>query len=438
LENNSNMTIRLMFPFIARLVVLSSLCVVLSVPRARAQLTIEITGVGANQIPVATVAFAGEPNIGGQLAQIIQADFQRSGLIRNIDTRNSPRNATPVASEIAQLRAAGADAVIVGSATPQSDGRIEVRYYLSDAATGQQQLAFSFVIGARDVRAVAHKIADQVFEKLTGVPGVFSTRIAFVSKNGRNYSLQVSDYDGENPATVLNSPEPIISPSWSPNGRRLAYVSFESRKPVVWVHDVTSGQRRAVANFKGSNSAPAWSPDGAQLAVALTQDGPTQIYILSAEGGAPRRLTSSGVIDTSPTFSPDGQYVLFTSDRGGSPQIYRQKLSGGSAERLTFEGSYNVTPRVSPDGKSFVFIRREGNREMIAVQDFATRQVQTLTSGGIDESPTFAPNGKTILYAAMQAGRGVLGLVSVDGRIKQRISSAGADIREPAWGPLVQ
>jgi TolB protein len=405
---------------------------------ARAELTIEITGVGATQIPVATVGFAGDANLGGQVAQVIQADFQRSGLIRNIDTRNAPRTATPQAAETAQLRSAGADAVVVGSVTPAADGRYEVRYYLADAATNAQQLAFSFVVGARDMRAVAHKIADQVFEKLTGVPGVFSTRIAFVAKNGRNFSLQVSDYDGENPATVLSSPEPIMSPSWSPNGRRLAYVSFESRKPVIWVHDVTTGQRRAAANFKGSNSAPAWSPDGSQLAVALTQDGPTQVYLLSAEGGTPRRLTSSGVIDTSPVFTPDGQYILFTSDRGGSPQIYRQKVSGGAAERLTFEGAYNAMARVSPDGKSFVFIRREGNREMIAVQDFATRQVQTLTAGGIDESPTFAPNGKTILYASMQGGRGVLGLVSVDGRIKQRISSAGADIREPAWGPIVQ
>jgi TolB protein len=405
---------------------------------ARAQLTIEITGVGATQIPVATVGFAGDAALGGQIAQVIQADFQRSGLIRNVDTRNSPRTATPQANEIAQLRSAGSDAVVVGSVTPAADGRYDVRYYLVDAATNAQQLAFSFVVRARDVRAVAHKIADQVFEKLTGVPGVFSTRIAFVAKNGRNFSLQVSDYDGENPATVLSSPEPIMSPSWSPDGRRLAYVSFESRKPVIWVHDVTTGQRRMAANFKGSNSAPAWSPDGSQLAVALTQDGPTQVYILSAEGGTPRRLTSSGVIDTSPVFTPDGQYVLFTSDRGGSPQIYRQKVSGGTAERLTFEGAYNAMARVSPDGKSFVFIRREGNREMIAVQDFATRQVQTLTAGGIDESPTFAPNGKTILYASMQGGRGVLGLVSVDGRIKQRISSAGSDIREPAWGPIVQ
>jgi TolB protein len=405
---------------------------------ARAQLTIEITGVGATQIPVATVGFAGDAALGGQIAQVIQADFQRSGLIRNVDTRNFPRIATPQANEIAQLRSAGSDAVVVGSVTPAADGRYDVRYYLVDAATNAQQLAFSFVVRARDMRAVAHKIADQVFEKLTGVPGVFSTRIAFVAKNGRNFSLQVSDYDGENPATVLSSPEPIMSPSWSPDGRRLAYVSFESRKPVVWVHDVTTGQRRMAANFKGSNSAPAWSPDGSQLAVALTQDGPTQVYILSAEGGTPRRLTSSGVIDTSPVFTPDGQYVLFTSDRGGSPQIYRQKVSGGAAERLTFEGAYNAMARVSPDGKSFVFIRREGNREMIAVQDFATRQVQTLTAGGIDESPTFAPNGKTILYASMQGGRGVLGLVSVDGRIKQRISSAGSDIREPAWGPIVQ
>ncbi len=405
---------------------------------ARAQLTIEITGVGASQIPVATQGFAGESPAAGLIASVIQSDFQRSGLIRNIDTRTSTRAALPVAAEVARWRSAGADAVIVGGVETKPDGKLDVRYYLVDAATGQQLNAFGFQVTPREARAVAHRIADQVIEKLTGVPGVFSTRIAYVTKSQRGFSLQVADYDGENPATILSSPEPIISPTWSPDGRRLAYVSFESRKPVVWVHDITNAQRRAVANFRGSNSAPAWSPDGQQLAVALTQDGPTQVYILNADGSGLRRITTSGAIDTSPAWMPDGKHILFTSDRGGSPQIYRQSITGGPAERLTFEGPYNAMARISPDGKGFVFIRREGNREMIALQDFATRQVQVLTSGGIDESPTFAPNGKSILYASMQGGRGILGSVSVDGRVKQRITGISGDIREPAWGPIVK
>ncbi len=403
----------------------------------KAQLTIEITGVGATQIPVATLSFAGDANTSAQIARVIQADFQRSGLIRNIETSAAARSSGASASEISQWRIAGADAVISGTVNAISDGRFEVKYYLNDATDGKQLLGFSFPVTAREVRAVGHKIADQVFEKLTGVPGIFSTRIAYVAKSGRNYALQVADYDGENEVPVLNSPEPIISPTWSPDGRRIAYVSFESRKPVVWVHDITTAQRRAVANFKGSNSAPAWSPDGRQLAVALTQDGPTQVYIINADGSGSRRLTTSGAIDTSPSWTPDGQSILFTSDRGGSPQIYRQRVSGGNVERLTFEGAYNVMPRIAPDGKSFVFIRREGNREMIAIQDFASKQVQVLTSGGIDESPSFAPNGKSILYASLQGGRGILGLVSSDGRFKYRITGKGADIREPAWGPIL-
>ncbi len=405
---------------------------------ARAQLTIEITGVGAVQIPVATLAFAGDNAAGASIAEVIETDLTRSGLIKKVDTKGATRAADPSQVNVAQWKGAGADAIVMGSAQPAGDGKFAVRYYLLDANSGAQMLGFEYNVPARDLRLVSHKIADQVFEKLTGIPGVFSTRIAYVSKTGNTYRLQVADYDGENAATVLTSPEPIISPAWSPDGRRLAYVSFESRKPVVWVHDITNAQRKAVGNFRGSNSAPAWSPDGQRLAVALTQDGPTQVYIINADGSGLRRLTTSGAIDTSPAWMPDGKSVLFTSDRGGAPQIYRQSISGGGAERLTFEGSYNAAPRIAPDGKSFVFIRRDGRREMIAIQDFESKQMQVLTGGGIDESPTFAPNGKTILYASVQGGRGILATVSSDGRVKQRITTAGSDIREPAWGPIIQ
>jgi TolB protein len=311
-----------------------------------------------------------------------------------------------------------------------------VRFRLFDVQKQSQLASFSYVVAPAQLRATAHRIADVIYEKLTGEKGVFSTKITYVVKRGTRYELQVSDADGANAQTVLASNEPIISPAWSPDGSRIAYVSFEQRKPIVVVQNLAQGTTRIVANFRGNNSAPAWSPDGSMLAVALTRDDIAQIYLIPAAGGQPRRMTVTPAIDTEPSFSPDGKWIAFTSDRGGSPQVYRMPAGGGAAQRLTFEGTYNVRPRYSPDGKSIAFVQRESGRFRIAVLEIDSGQVTVLTDGRLDDSPSYAPNGKMILYEAQENGRGQLSAVSSDGRVRQRLVSSAGDVRDPAWGPL--
>ncbi len=404
-----------------------------------AALTIEIIGAGANQIPIAIVPFRAEDALATKITPVIAADLARSGLFKPVDAGGMvPVPYEPEQVVYSQWQARGAEAVVIGSVTLLPDGRYDIRFRLMDVVKQTQLAGFVYFATAAQLRLTAHKIADAIYEKMTGDAGVFATRITYVVKKGPRYELQVSDADGFGAQSVLSSNEPIISPSWAPDGTRLAYVSFERKKPVVYVQSLTTGNRQVVADFWGSNSAPAWSPDGKRLAVTLTKDGGSQIYLINADGsGSPTRLTHTSAIDTEANFSPDGQSLLFTSDRGGSPQIYRLAVGGGPAQRLTFEGTYNVSPRHSPDGKGFTFIQRNGNRFSVAVQDFASSQVQVLTDGGIDESPSFAPNSRMILYATVVRGRGILAAVSSDGRIKQRFSEDASDVREPSWGPLV-
>jgi TolB protein len=404
----------------------------------RAALTIEIVGAGATQIPIAIVPFQAEDSLAQKITPVVAADLTRSGLFKMVD----PGGMVPVPYEPEQVnypqwQARGAEAIVIGNIAQTSDGRYDVRFRLMDATKQTQLAGYAYFAPGSDLRQIAHKIADVIYEKLTGDPGVFATRITYIVKRGKTFELQVADADGYGPQTVASSTEPLISPTWSPDGTRIAYVSFERRKPVVNVLSLATGKSRVVANFAGSNSAPAWSPDGRKLAVVLTKDGGSQIYTVNAEGGnGATRLTSSSAIDTEPNYSSDGQWILFTSDRGGSPQIYRMPASGGQAQRMTFEGAYNVSPRNAPDGKSFVFVQRSGGgRFNIAVQDFASRQVQVLTDGRIDESPSFAPNSRMILYATHMGGRGILAAVSSDGRVKQRFLENAGDVREPAWGP---
>ncbi|MBB5391693.1 MULTISPECIES: Tol-Pal system beta propeller repeat protein TolB [unclassified Herbaspirillum] len=405
-------------------------------PASQAQLRFEITGVGATQIPVAVAAFPGEEAAPQQITSIVKADLARSGIFKLIDNSDALSDSSVI--NYADWQKRGANALAVGSVQRLADGRFDVRYRLFDTVQSSQLSALSFGSQPQLIRLTAHKIADDIYQKLTGIPGIFSTRISYVTKSGSEYRLEVADADGEGRQVALISNEPIISPAWSPDGTKVAYVSFEAKKPIIYIQNLVTRQRSVVANFKGSNSAPSWSPDGSRLAVALSRDGLTQVYIINADGSGLRRLTNTSGIDTEPRFSPDGGSIYFTSDRSGGPQIYKVGVDGGSAQRVTFNGSYNISPRISPDGKTLAFIsRRDGQFQLYAL-DLTNGQEQRLSDGSRDQSPSFAPNGKYIMYATEAGRRGSLAIVSVDGRVKQRLTTQVGDIREPTWGPFMK
>jgi TolB protein len=403
---------------------------------AHAQLRVEISGVGANQIPIAIAAFADESVAPQQITAIIKADLARSGFFRIIDTGNVMSETTTV--NFGEWKSKGAEALVVGSVQRLADGRFDVRYRLLDTLKSSNLSGFGQVAGSDRIRVAAHKIADDIYEKLIGVRGAFATRVAYVTKAGNEYRLEVADADGESTQAALRSNEPIISPAWAPDGTKVAYVSFEHKKPVVYVQDLISRQRTLIANYRGSNSAPSWSADGSKLALALSRDGYTQVYVVNADGNGLRKLTNTNGIETEPQFSPDGQSIYFTSDRSGGPQIYRMSASGGEAQRVTFSGSYNISPRVSPDGKSLAYISRREGRFQLYVLDLASGQELRLSDTAKDESPSFSPNGKYIMYAIESGRRGSLAVVSVDGRVKYRLTTQAGDIREPTWGPFMK
>lgn len=416
---------------------LLSLMALLAVWPAYAQFRVEVSGVGLTQLPIGLATFRGEEDAPQKISAIVQADLERSGQFRPVTVRTGQLDEN-VRPDLAPWRQNGADSLVAGSVSKLADGRYDVRFRLWDVVAGRDLGGQGFSVTSADLRLAAHRISDFVYEKLTGDQGVFSTRIAYVTKAEQRYHLWVADADGEGPQPALTSPEPIISPSWSPNGRQLAYVSFESRKPVVYIHDVASGKRRLVANFRGSNSAPAWSPDGRTLAVTLSRDGGSQLYTLDVAGAGaePRRLTQSSSIDTEPVYSHDGQSIYFVSDRGGSPQIYRMPAAGGTPERVTFTGSYNISPALSSDGRWIAYISRVSGSFKLHVMELATGNVVALTETAADENPSFAPNSRLILYATKQQEREALMTTTLDGKIKARLAGQGGDIREPDWGPF--
>ncbi len=406
-----------------------------------AGLTIEITQGAEGAMPIAVVPFAwkGQSKPPGQdVATIIAADLARSGRFRTLaqsDMLSQPASGAQV--DYRDWRALGQDALVLGSVEPNGPGGYLVRFQLLDVLRGEQLAAYSEPTTERGLRLTAHYIADIIFERLTGIPGAFATRIAYVTEGkDKRVSIEVADADGHNPTAIVSSREPLMSPAWSPDGKRLAYVSFEKRRHAIYVQDILTGRRERMASFKGINGSPAWSPDGRRLAMTLSKDGSPDIYVLELASKRLTRLTRHYAIDTEPAWSPDGRHIVFTSDRGGGPQIYRMPSGGGAAERLTYQGSYNGRASYSPDGRFLSMVTRENGQYRIGLLDLERRLMQVLTRGSLDESPSFAPNGSMILYATKTGRRGVLAAVSSDGGVRQRIALDAGDVREPAWSPL--
>ncbi len=406
---------------------------------AFSQLRIEVTGVGANRIPLALERFNGTAETQIDLMQVVAADLARTGAFELITDMSAEASLeTSNRPQFDAWTARHANVLATGSIIKRADGRWDIRFRLFDVVAGAQIDEWVAMTGDRQLRMVSHRIADRIYDKLTGLGGLFASRLAYVVQHSpTNFELIVADSDGANALPALKSREPIISPAWSPDGSKLAYVSFEARKPVVYMHTVATGERKVVANFRGNNSAPAFSHDGRKLAVALSRDGYTQIFMINTDGSGVERFSRSLAIDTEPVFSPDGQYLYFTSDRGGSPQIYRQPLAGGSAQRVTFNGDYAVSPAINAQGDELAYITRSNGRYRVAIMDIQTGQERILTGNEFDESPCFSPNGRIICYASERGGKGVLGTVSTDGAVSAWLTATAGDIREPTWGPLL-
>jgi TolB protein len=400
------------------------------------QLKIEGSGIGTGQVNIAIAAFVDEELSPQLVTSIIRNDLNRSGYFKLIEVGSAISENSTIDFET--WKSKNAVALVVGSVQKRGEGRYEVRYKLYDVAKATMLSGFAMDTPNPKIRLTAHKIADDIYEKLLGLPGIFSTRIAYVTKAGAEYRLEISDADGEGVQIALTSKEPIISPIWSPDGTKVAYVSMELKKPIVYIQNLVTGQRVTVANFKGNNSSPSWSPDGSKLLVTLSKGAIAQVYSINADGSDAQRLSNSNGIDTEARYSPDGQTIYFVSDRSGGAQIYRMSANGGEAKRMTFKGSYNVSPRISPDGNTLVYISRRDGGDQVYAMDLVNGQELRLSDTNRDESPSIAPNGRYVLYATQAGRRGSLGIVSTDGKVKQKLTIQAGDIREPTWGPFMK
>ncbi|WP_235042267.1 Tol-Pal system beta propeller repeat protein TolB [Vreelandella profundi] len=404
-------------------------------------LTIEITRGSDQALPIGVVPFAGSEGMPEDVAQIVQDDLERSGLFAPL--ARSAMFETPSQSDDVQFgtwHSLDVRYLVVGRAQP-TDGGFELQFELMDISGERRMIGETVTVRGNDLRGAAHYISDQIFEEITDIRGAFSTKIAYVTAQGigdnMQFGLYVADADGRRSEQVLTSDEPIMSPSWSPDGSKLAYVSFETERPAIYIQDVATGQRVQVTSFDGINGAPSWSPDGRRIAMSLSKDGQPEIYIMDVGSRSVERITNNNSIDTEPAWAPDGQSLLFTSDRSGGPQLYQYSMGGGEAKRLTFTGNYNARGRYSPDGEQVFLVHRSSRGYQVARQDLSGDRLVVLSESTRDESPSVAPNGTMVIFATQEGNSGVLSAVSADGRSSFRLPSAQGDVRDPAWSPFL-
>jgi len=429
---------------VRKVIVLVCLLLVSLTSVVQAQLVVEITE-GIKRRPIAIVPFGWEGNgdaMPSDVARIISDDLTRSGRFAPIPEEDMlQKPTTGVDVDFDDWAILGVEAVVVGRVTQTGDNAYSVQFQLFDVFGRDQLVGYRMPASRGTIRRVAHRAADMIYEKLTGIAGVFDTKVAYVTsedrRDGRLYSLIVADQDGFDEHKIMESTDPIMSPAWSPDSRRLAYVSFEGDRSSIFIQTLRTGNRVQVSSRAGVNGAPAFSPDGRKLVVTLSDaDGNLDIYTLDINSRQTRRITTHRAIDTEGSWSPDGSTIYYTSDRSGGPQIYRVSANGGSAERVTFEGSYNARPRLSPDGEKLAMVHLVNGNYRIAVMDVKRKDVLVLSGGSQDESPSFAPNSDTLIYATRPGRNGVLESVTADGLIRQRLASGGGDVREPVWSPF--
>ena len=411
----------------------------------QAQLNITIDGGNAAALPIAVADFVNRGDaLSTDMAAVIRNDLSRSGQFKALDKELLvERPGSDADLNYGTWRLLGADYVSYGDITHLDADRMEVRFRLASVADQKQMLALTLPLNKRQARAGAHYIADRIYEAILGIPGVFSTKLAYVTsvKQGSDYKYQliVADSDGFAPQSLVTSKEPLLSPAWSPDGKKLAYVSFEQGNSAIYIQDLSTGARTLVSSYEGINGAPKFSPNGQRLAITLSKSGNPEIYLVNIFDKSLTQITNHWGIDTEPEWSPDGQSLFFTSDRGGKPQIYQTDLVNKKARRITFEGDYNARPSLSPDGKYIAMVHGNNNRYQIALYHRPSNTLQMISDGQLDETPSFAPNGAMVLFATKTAaGKGLLKAVTTDGQTSNDLVLSAGDVREPSWSPLLR